>query len=199
MENETNRESGDDLKPEVKENGEAVTEAAKTYTQEDINRILAKELKPFKAIKTEYEKLQQAQKEKEQAELSELDKLKQQLKELEGFKITASEYEETFTELIQERVAMIPDDKKSLIPEGYSNAKLLKWLGQNEKLLGISGVTSPSSPTGGKPPTGPADTLQAKAEEKVRVMYAHDRSMIEGSDKWKLAVERVKTQLKALG
>lgn len=196
MEQENNRENGDGQEPKTKVQGDAGTEPAKTFTQEDIDRIVAKELKPFKAMKADLEKLQKEKQEKEQAELSELDKLKIELEETRKYKSVATEYEETLSELLEAKKLKVPEDKQSLIPAGLSQVALWKWYEQNEQLL-FGAKLSPSSPAGGKPPTGPADTLRAQAEEKVRIMYQHDRRFAdESGERFKAAVDRVVAEMK---
>jgi hypothetical protein len=173
----------------------AATETAKTFTQEDVNRLIAKELKPFKEIKSNYEKILEEQQKQKDAELSESERLKKRVAELEPYEQSAKEYETELTDIVSARVASIPEDKKSLVPEGFSPAKLLKWLDANQKIL--FGTERPvSSPDSGTPAKGAPDTLRLKAEEKVKQLYP--RAPV-GDDVWKGRVERMIQSMKDFG
>lgn len=194
MSDETTATSGTAIESQTTQATE--TASVKTFTQEEVNRLMAKELKPLKEVKSEYEKLLAEKQKQKDAELTELEKLQKRIGELEPYESQAKEYESELSEIVAARIALIPEDKKSLVPE-YSSAKLLKWLDANEKLL-FGGLERPSAPQGGRPPLGTPDTLMAKAEEKVRTIYAHDRFCVPGSDKWKAAVERIYQELKQI-
>lgn len=96
------------------------TESAKTFTQEEVNRMIAKELKPFKEIKTDYEKIQQKIKEQEDAEKTELDKLKEELDGYKPFKEKAEKLEAFATEQLESILSELSDEDKEAI-ESLSN------------------------------------------------------------------------------
>lgn len=96
------------------------TESAKTFTQEEVNRMIAKELKPFKEIKTDYEKIQQKIKEQEDAEKTELDKLKEELDGYKPFKEKAEKLEAFAMEQLESILSELSDEDKEAI-ESLSN------------------------------------------------------------------------------
>lgn len=176
----------------------AGTETAKTFSQEELNRILKreidKEVKPFKEKATAYDKLLEDEKAKKTAELSELEKLKLENTELTKYKTVAEEYEASISATVKAKIEAIPEERKSLVPEGLSNAKLLEWLEKNSKILAETGepVTTHAAPTGGKPPSGKTGTVRQQAIEKTARYYPN---MNRESDEFKARVDRIEKQL----
>lgn len=169
----------------------AGTEAAKTFTQEEVNRILAKELKPYKESKTAYEKILEEQQQKKDAELTEVQRLQKRVEELTPYETQAKEYETDLKSIVDARTALVPADKLSLVPTGYSPAQLLKWYDANDKLL--FGTERPAAPEGTKPITGEVDVLQSQAEAMLA-----ETGLTKENPLWKhtlnMTVEQLRTQ-----
>lgn len=145
---------------------------SKVFTQEEVSKIVAKELKPFKEMKSEYEKLIEERKQKETAELSELDKLKKERDELLGFKTKSEELSGFFKEMLDEKITAIPENLKHRVPEGLTDYNLLNWLNKNPDLFSTAQTNGLSPPaSGGKPQTGTADPIREKAKERMKVFH----------------------------
>lgn len=106
----------------------------RTFTQEEVNRLIAKELKPFKEIKSEYEKIQKVMKDREELELSELEKLKKQLDETTPFKDRYEKLENTLKEYLEQELERIPEDMRSLVPD-LSVENQLAYISKNRDKL----------------------------------------------------------------
>lgn len=114
-------EKDEPINADGKETGGAATEA-KTFTQDDINRIIAKESKKWEkehsdvfTKATEYEKLQKQLTEKEQSELTENERLKNQLKEFQTVSEKAKAYEEFIAKQFEELTSELSDEDKETI------------------------------------------------------------------------------------
>jgi seryl-tRNA synthetase len=176
--------------PEPTPNGAGGTQAAqplvtvqpdaqKTFTQEELTRIVRREIeeerkknKPLLDKAEQYDALQKQIQEKQQAEMSELERVKSEKAELEPFKGQAESYANTIKELIAEEISAIPDENKSIIPEGMPDIQLYKWLVKNRKLTGGPPQTL-AAPSGGRIASHQADPARLEAETKYNHYYGH--------------------------
>lgn len=166
----------------------------RTFTQEEVSRLIAKELKPFKEARTELEKIQKAQKEKEEAELSELEKLKRELSETSPFKERATKLEETLATYLDAEIQRIPEELRGLIPDELSVESKLAYIAKNRERL-MNQPNTPQGPRVTNGSMGTPDKIKAEAIEKVKLYYPNE---IEGSPSWTAKVERVCNTLKSL-
>lgn len=162
MTDDTNRESGDGQTTGAKVAEGAGTEAAKTFTQDELNRILAKEQSKWKrehsdafAKATEFEKLQQELKQKQEAELSELEKLTRERDTLTPFKERSIALEGTLKTYLDAEIERIPEELRELIPSELSVEKQLEYIAKNRARLmnqpNIQRGPSVNNPLLGKP------------------------------------------------
>lgn len=195
-------EKEDALNAEGKEKGDTGTEP-KTFTQEDINRIIAKESKKWErehsevfTKASEYEKLQKQIKEKQDAELSEIQKLQKERDELLPLKEKAtaleqyvkSQYEELASELSEEEREKI-ENLSLPYTEKLSLAKLLlSKSGTSQQLQNGAARASAGA-------TASPDKLTALAEEKMKTFWPRE---VKGSESYKRKLERIKAELAAL-
>lgn len=175
-------------------NTQSTATEGRTFTQEEVNRLIAKELKPFKEAKSELEKIQKAQKEKEEAELTELDKLKRELGEATPYKERASKLEETLATYLEAEIERIPEDLRVLIPDELGVESKLAYIAKNRERL-MSQPNTPQGPRVTNSSMATPDKLKAEAIEKVRRYYPRE---VEGSASWNAKVERVYSEIKAL-
>lgn len=192
-------EKDESQQAEGKEQAASATEAEKKFTQDDINRILAKESKKWEKEHSdvftkagEFEKLQKQLQEKQDAELSEIQKLQKERDELLPIKEKAialeqyvkSQYEELASELSEEEQEKI---ETLSIPytEKLSLAKLLLTKHGNQQVL--NGAARASAGVAASP-----DKLTAMAEEKMKTYYPREAK---GSESYKMKLERIKESL----
>lgn len=143
----------------------------RTFTQEEVSRLIAKELKPYKEARTELEKIQKAQKEKEEAELSELEKLKRELSETSPFKERVSKLEETLATYLEAEIERIPEELRGLIPDELSVESKLAYIAKNrDRLMSQSNTSQGPRVTNGT--FGKIDTLLEKAKQEAEIYCA---------------------------
>lgn len=136
----------DEIKtPEGAQNGAE----AKTFTPEETQariKQLNEEAKAHRlraeaaeAKLAEQSKAAQAAEEKRLAEQGEFKKLYEaanaDLNKVKSEAAKATEYEAVLTELLNKRMAEIPEGSRSLVPEGYTPLQKLKYIEQNAALL----------------------------------------------------------------
>lgn len=137
----------DELNPQVPDNSQSA-ETQRNTAQERITSLISEK----KLLLDRLEKLEAAQREKETATLAEQNRFKElyesTAKELEGYKGYKTKAEQLEADIIAEnelRLSRIPDDKKSLVPEGLPPAALSKYLTKNESLL-FTEIQRPNAP-----------------------------------------------------
>lgn len=182
----------------------AGTGTAQTFSQDDVNRIAAEERrKTEERFKDSAEKArlwdayESDRKKKEDAEKPELERLRSQVSDLTPFKTRAEEQDAAIKAVVDAKIAAIPAEKKTLVPEGLSNWRLFQWLEANATLLfGTTAAAAPGvgAPAGGKPPEGTADPLRSEAEAKMKIMYP---LLKPGTEPYKAKAEQVYQSIKA--
>lgn len=147
-------------------NTQSTATEGRTFTQEEVNRLIAKELKPFKEAKSELEKIQKAQKEKEEAELTELDKLKRELGEATPYKERASKLEEALATYLEAEIERIPEDLRGLIPDELGVESKLAYIAKNRERL-MSQPNTPQGPRVTNSVNGKVDALMQQATQEA--------------------------------
>lgn len=99
-------------------------------------------------------------------------------------------YKGTIKTLLESVVAQIPEDKRHLIPEDYSDRKQLEYISKNQQWFGVTlanaGSTVPNNDS--KPPTDEEGQLQTELSELIKKenrTYTEDNRMLEVSQKLK--------------
>lgn len=195
-------EKDDALNAESKETGGAGTEAPKTFTQEDINRIIAKESKKWEkehsdvfTKATEFEKLQEKLKQQQDAELSEVQRLQKERDELLPHKTKAETYEKYISTQYEELASELSEEDRETLNE--LSVSITEKLSLAKRLLAKSGTTQiqNGAARASASATASPDKLTALAEEKMSTFWPRE---VKGSDSYKVKLERIKAELKAL-
>lgn len=109
--------------------GTGNTGESKTFSQEEVNQIVAQRLQresakysDYDQIKANYEKLQAADKERQEAEMDEVEKLKAQsaekdalIKDLQAHKEWRENWTKSETEAIEKEMEGLSDEQKTLV------------------------------------------------------------------------------------
>ena len=141
--------------------GQAVTENAKTFTQEDVNRLLADQKRKtrdqfgdYDDIKKKLETLTAQEEERKQAEMTELEKAQARIQELTGqvdsltpFKLEAEAREKAAAEKVEELAKSLTDEQKLILNEIGSGEGKLRYIEQ----INSAAASKPGLPSGGKP------------------------------------------------
>ena len=142
-----------------------------------------------KRQKEEEEKLKEQGKWQELAESAktEAQKAKDEAKKANEL---LGKYKGTVDSLLESVLGQVPDDKKGLIPSGFSNRQKLEYAIENSKFLGISVVNKGGGvpPNDGNAPTDDEGELQKELNDlmaKESRTYTEDQRMIEVSKKLK--------------
>lgn len=93
----------------------ARTEGAKTFTQEEVNRLISKEVKPYKELKSELEKLREEKKQKEESEKSELEKMQTRVDELTPYKERYESLESYVSAELESIMSELSDEDRATV------------------------------------------------------------------------------------
>ena len=197
-------EKDDTLNTEGKDSGGAGTEAPKTFTQEDINRIIAKESKKWEREHsevfnkaTEYEKLQEKLKQQQEAELSEIQKLQKERDELLPHKTKAETYEKYISTQYEELASELSEEDRETLNE--LSVSITEKLSLAKRLLSKQGNTQTQIQNGAARAASHAmqapDKLTAQAEQLMSDTWPKE---IKGSESYKVKLERIKEQIRSL-
>jgi len=195
-------EKDETLNTEGKEKGDAGTETQKTFTQEDINRIIAKESKKWEKEQSEtltkakeFDKLQEKLKQQQEAELTEIQKLQKERDELLPLKEKATALEQYVKSQYEELASELSDEEKEKIEtlsipytEKLSLAKLLLSKQGAPQIQNGAARASANA-------TASPDKLTALAESQMAKIWPKE---VKGSDSYKVKLERIKAELALL-
>ena len=195
-------EKDETLNAESKDKGGESTADSKTFTQDDLNRIIAKEEKKWKSTHgevftkaAEFEKLQEKLKQQQDAELSEIQKLQKERDELLPHKTKAETYEKYISTQYEELASELSEEDRETLNE--LSVSITEKLSLAKRLLAKSGVAP--LPNGAARASASAtaspDKLTALAEEKMSTFWPRE---VKGSESYKTKLERIKAELKAL-
>lgn len=167
-------EKDDTLNTESKDSGGAGTEAPKTFTQEELNRIIAKESKKWEKEHsevfnkaTEYDKLQKQIKEKEQSELSENELLKRQLAELQPVTEKAKAYEEYIAKQFEELTSELSEEDKETV-ESLS-VSITEKIALAKRLIAKPNPTQNGPARANSPASKGSDPLLEKVKQEAEI------------------------------
>lgn len=197
--------AGDGGTPAAKVQGDGNTAVPKTFTQEQLDRILADERKEterkaaeWKRKAKEFDELQNAKQQKELADLPELERLKAQLAELAPHKERATQYETAVGDILKARIEAIPPEKRRLVealPESMSTLDKLKWIEAAGAELFGAVPQSLGAPQSGRVGSAASDPLMERAVQSVQRIKPWLRA---DSLEYKAAVARAYEELKAM-
>lgn len=112
-------------------NQDVVTETTKTFTQDDINRIISERLKKYQ----DYDELVSFKQTSEEAKLSELEKMQKKIDNLSVYEKNYKDASETLESMLQKQIESIDESKRTLIPDNFSVIEKLKYINQNSSYL----------------------------------------------------------------
>lgn len=112
-------------------NQDVVTETTKTFTQDDINRIISERLKKYQ----DYDELVSFKQTAEEAKLSELEKMQKKIDSLSVYEKNYKDASETLESMLQKQIEGIDESKRTLIPDNFSVIEKLKYINQNSSYL----------------------------------------------------------------
>lgn len=194
-------EKDDALNAESKEKGGESTADSKTFTQDDLNRIIAKEEKKWKSTHSEvftkaseYEKLQEQINKQKESELSEIQKLQKERDELLPLKGKAESYEQFIKTQYEELASELSEEDKETLDA--LSVPVTEKLSLAKRLLAKTVDTRPNGAARASASAiASTDKLTALAVEKMQTYYPRE---VIGSDSYKVKLERIKAELKAL-
>jgi len=112
-------------------NQDVVTETTKTFTQDDLNRIISERLKKYQ----DYDELVSFKQTAEEAKLSELEKMQKKIDNLSVYEKNYKDASETLESMLQKQIEGIDESKRTLIPDNFSVIEKLKYINQNSSYL----------------------------------------------------------------
>jgi len=115
-------------------NQEKISESenhGKSFTQEELNQILAKRLEKYK----DYDELVNYRNSAEESKLSETEKLTKRIQELEPIETKYKEAHKTLEKLLEKNIDLIPEEKRKLIPTNFSVTEKLNYINNNSEFL----------------------------------------------------------------
>ena len=136
MEDTTNTVTTPENNGNVVDNQQTRTEESKnqdgkTFSQEQLNQIIADRLKKYQ----DYEDLKKFKETAEQANLTELEKLQNKIKELEPVQEQMKSAQKTLEKMLEAQMESIDEDKRALIPKSFSVTEKLNYISQNSAFL----------------------------------------------------------------
>lgn len=164
----------------------------RTFTQEEVNRLIAKELKPFKEIKSEYEKIQQQIKTQQDAEKTELQKALEEVQRLSSYESKATSYETVLSEILEKELESIPEEFRARIPEELSVSSKLKYIASNRDWLIEKHSTNGQARTTQMATKNP-DHVMNKAIEQMSKIWPR---VLVGSDEYKRKLDGIYSAMK---
>ena len=147
-----------------------------------IKKLREKE-KAYEKLLAETEARKQADAEAEQTHLEEqgnfkglYEKLQADYDKLKAESESGSAYQKAFQASLDARIALIPEDKRNLVPEGLDPIKLSEWLDKAAPVLTqTSGTAAPPPPANGKKPSpGNPGKVGRLSVDDIRKMSASD-------------------------
>jgi CRISPR/Cas system CSM-associated protein Csm2 small subunit len=127
---------------------DTLNQESKTFTQAELNSIIAKRLDKYK----DYEDLAKYRNESEEAKLTEVEKLQSRISELEGYETSSKAATKQLEKVLENTLENIDEDKKNLIPKSFSLTEKLDYINKNKGFL-MSNNTNIVTPSDGKTAT----------------------------------------------
>lgn len=190
-------EKDDTIDADGKKMADSGTEPEKKFTQDDINRIVAKESKKWEKEQaevfkkaSEFDKLQDEIKKQKEAEQTELERLNSEVTSLTSYKTRVESYEAYLKSQFEELASELSEEDRETIEnlsvpitEKLSLAKRFATKTQTQ----IGGAARASNGIAATP-----DKLTALAEEKMKTHYPRE---VKGTDSYKVKMERIRSSL----
>jgi len=138
--------------------GSGVTDAPKTFTQDDLERIINRKFAKLNTeldeVRADRDKLAQAENERKEAEMDELEKANAKIAELTGqvdqltpYKLQADAREEAAADKVEELAKDLSEDQKAIMESIGTNEAKVRYIEQIKSVQ----ANRPSIPPGGKP------------------------------------------------
>ena len=118
------------------------TNQDKTFTQEELNGIIAKRLEKYK----DYNELKDYHSSAEEAKLTELEKLQNKIDALAPLEQEIKSANKTLEKVLDKQLESIDEEKRGLIPKSFSVNQKLDYISKNSDYL-MNGKVNIKTPT----------------------------------------------------